>query len=167
MSETDNLVYIKDVINRTYLKSKCSILPDSIDARFLAEILTIYMEYDSKICRVVTEEYNSYEAKLSEILTERNNKVNCIFKTWVNTEIIDIYTAFKVRKMPEDSITYVPFVSLLRSLRYSLFSFSANCVDKSLRDHIGDFHQIYKIIGYETHSFIDYVDTVIYEKFNR
>jgi hypothetical protein len=175
MTEAENLLNIKDVINRTYLCNNNSIVPDSIDARFLVEILTIYMEYDTRIYIVLedqnsnpfgSEEYNLCEAKLYEVLDERDNKIKCIFKIWVDTEIIDIYTAFKVRKMPEDSIKHAPFVALLENLRNMLNACYINCVDSKMRGYLSSFREIYKIIGYDTNSYENYTDQVIYEKFN-
>ena len=175
MTEAENILHINDVIKRTYLINNSSIVPDSIDARFLVEILTIYMEYDRKIYIIVkeqnsnifgSEEYNLCEAKLSEILDERDNKIKRIFKIWVDTEIIDIYTAFKVRKMSEDSITHAPFVALLRNLRNMLDAFIGNCLDREMRSHLSSFREIYKIIGYGIKSYEAYTDQVIYEKFN-
>lgn len=113
-----------------------------------------------------SEEYNLCSTKLEEVIDERNRKVNVMFKNWVNPQILDIYTSFKVMNMSEDSITHTPFVKLLKDLRYKLDVFASTCDRYSVMyRYMDNFHEIYKIIGYGTLSHETYVDQVIYQHF--
>jgi hypothetical protein len=171
MSVPNKIVHVKDLIAKAYIISdNWSFVPDSIDSRHLEEILMCYMEYNSDVDDIFADETITDDEHLVKILDARfkcKNNVTKLFKSWIDTEIIDIYTSFKVMKK---SVTFTPIVSLLKNISSKLSAFSSansRIKDDMLHKHNHAFWEFYyNTIGSDYESYENYAKQVIIDKFN-